>query len=1811
MWLRDLANSLANEVGGAFNGVENFFGFGKKPDDNGGQPPAPTPQQAPVVDAVNQSIQTPNARNGLLQLAQQTPAAPPPTVAPIKITAPPPTNQPTAKPAFDVGNLARNTSEALAPGSGGLLDGIKAAIKNPNIIPTTHYADGFNDSGANDLAKMAYSLPQNFLNSPHDIAQGANTIVQGAHNNDMGQTLGGVGQLASGALNGPGLLVGGPLEQGVKTLAEKFGLPAIEAAARPLLQRALISSGRVGAETGAYTGIQAGANSLTANQNDPNGIGDQLYKSAMDAVTGGAQGFAAGAVLGPAGTLLGAGAKGLFKLLKEDGSVASPMDIINHGGPGSAPTGAPVGKEFSSGTAPFTTQEFLDRTSQAPDFQPGMGNLEENLRLLSGTHHANNILLDHMLGDQGFSHVDIEAAYHHAEDPSFPVTPTQRAIYEQHIKPQIDATKQIRDGAPREEGEALPEERSNYIHRIAQGKNSTYEKMLNMERNGVSESATRKTTDSGKARTYHALEDDQGNRKLVAMHTPKDEMGLAKGDKRVREITGPDEEGKDLGALHKALPPQVREFIDPALDKKLNDIAGGLGINHERVARLKGGRAGESEVGRPNIRTRAASAPDTILHEIGHQIDHKYDLQNHMFGGKRSTSDIILNRQIEKAKKLSTGGPESHKAFANDLAGNRADQLKLARDGKLEEAKSFLKSIRDEGGLATDKSIKEEMKTIPLNLRRAGGLTPDEMARSMANHGHYLEDGEHLRSEMQKHLATIADSGNTPSRSQLLDAAHHDLSHGADFESQAYQAAQKAAKSKDAMRLAEDDPAVKALTEQKAINGELRTLADARTPGREKPWTYARKGEEKMAVMFQAYLHHPDLFKEIAPTAFDRFTTFLDSHAETKPILDIQKAKSLELSSRVVGDKQMPNEFIDKNGKHWQIKDATTREIEANTNTRYFKNGIANSAINHVTTVNATVAKHFMEAFKLSPDFAEHAMKDDVTPKPGWKPAEAQAFRGYNFDPETKMMLDRFMGGSGAKTTTLVGKAWDGIGNVAIQVIVKNPLVHGGNLGEQALVAAGNIPGLDTGMGAFTHSLYNALDPMQRMNMIQNYLRAGGHFESYGADRITSISKALDAMNLPAINKLNSGAMRDIDATLRASLFDASVKHNMNPTDAVKNIDTFMGDRIAQDHITSNILVFYHWLRTEVNTIYQMARHPIENSGAVINTIITGAIMFGANKAWQGFTGNDNASVRTPGTLGFIKDAFKAPGEIAQNTIPGIITNHVNPLIKTAVDQLSGHQNFTDKKLNTWSDRGGDLVNSLIPDVAQINKVQSGAHSFEENLANQVAGLYTPHVKGTAAAPNFPDAVGFNTAGATSNTNDAYASQKQNYAALDVARKSFGNDQLSLDQFNSYVERAHNDQGQSVQEDPDQRLANAKMLLANPKVRNAVASYEQSQTNHDPMWDLKDQQGVNVDGKPTSKLNVFLTQQAMPTGDDQLPALKQQNPWLKDFDTERANILKQQSFSGTSVKSEWDIQHPYPVTDTNTTNALNTYFNMLDGEKTADDKKATQAFSDAHPEVNQALDSIAKYNNEKRVNENAEPLKLYPQAPADVAAYMKNYNATTDKAARAQMRLGNPAMYQAMQDQYAKVDEYNLAKNAAQDQYQASPGLNQKALAAIYGIGQFDLTKNADGSFAFGSTKNGANKSGSSFGSSSSSAAASRAKRAVRQAASKTAQILGKAKAVHFTPSNPVKFANKQGANTTPKGPAGKSIRVGTAKSAVRQPSGTLKLQNKRISTKAAPMVTTPTASMAGLKLGQNALSTSGNVKVSDKKMAGKGVKIA
>lgn len=156
--------------------------------------------------------------------------------------------------------------------------------------------------------------------------------------------------------------------------------------------------------------------------------------------------------------------------------------------------------------------------------------------------------------------------------------------------------------------------------------------------------------------------------------------------------------------------------------------------------------------------------------------------------------------------------------------------------------------------------------------------------------------------------------------------------------------------------------------------------------------------------------------------------------------------------------------FTDEEGKEYKIEQATTKEIEAHTRTRYHKNVLANYVLAFDRTNNALSALKLLERIKDTPEFGEIIVKNDPeeAPPAGWKDLSGvlPQFRGYYAEPKLWEALKDL-------ATRLTGRepfpVLDEVNNFLTSLIVLNPVMHFPNVLQgwaTATAAEGAIPGV-------------------------------------------------------------------------------------------------------------------------------------------------------------------------------------------------------------------------------------------------------------------------------------------------------------------------------------------------------------------------------------------------------------------------------------------------------------------------------------------------------------------------------------------------------------------------------------------------------------------------------------------------------------------------------------------------------------------------------------------------------------------------------
>ena len=269
------------------------------------------------------------------------------------------------------------------------------------------------------------------------------------------------------------------------------------------------------------------------------------------------------------------------------------------------------------------------------------------------------------------------------------------------------------------------------------------------------------------------------------------------------------------------------------------------------------------------------------------------------------------------------------------------------------------------------------------------------------------------------------------------------------------------------------------------------------------------------------------------------------------------------------------------------------------------------------------------------------------------------------------------------------------------------------------------------------------------------------------------------------------------------------------------------------------------------------------------------------------------------------------------------------------------------------------------------------------------------------------------------------------YQSLEQASKDnkLVGDDLAF--FKALTTRKYNGDGSVEGKTEGDVLMNNRVLANKPNIVKALseaAKWRSAQTGEelDPLYKL------SVD-----KQQYFYHLQGSPKNGAEQRKLKQDAPWLEDFQKERSAYFKRQDF-----KSGKSNRVPYPEVSDELQATLKTYHDMPSSPQ-------KWAFLDAHPELSDHYKQIEDYNNKVREAQGYAPLRTRPQQSQYVKMQMANKN------------WRDPAVAKYLQD----LNVYNITNSASLAEMQGEE-LSPKALKAIQSVGKYGLVKNPDGTFA-------------------------------------------------------------------------------------------------------------------------------------------------
>lgn len=529
--------------------------------------------------------------------------------------------------------------------------------------------------------------------------------------------------------------------------------------------------------------------------------------------------------------------------------------------------------------------------------------------------------------------------------------------------------------------------------------------------------------------------------------------------------------------------------------------------------------------------------------------------------------------------------------------------------------------------------------------------------------------------------------------------------------------------------------------------------------------------------------------KSVAGGAKHRIFFALTDESGKRSVVSIPNAKNSRVTAfnkNVLSDLgpksgKVGDTFTDEKGNVYTIDQATTKEIEANTNTRYHKNVLANYILAYDRQTNSLSAIKFINALTSSGKFDDIIMKEDPEGEPppaDWKDLGTvmPQFRGYYAEPKLGELLEDL-------GNRLKGRdewpVFDQVNNILTSLIVMNPIMHTPNIvmgAASAKAAQGNL------------SLKSAANFSRAIDAVKNkdelylsYLEHGAPFmalkqttteftkavltqyaENLEKDEdATAVSKLLGYTNplqwgkaLSHLNETMTWGTNDI--FFMHAILDYADQRGLEPLEAIKEVSKRMADyripsRIGPGKIgrafsrmaQSRFFLFsrYHysgvikpWIESIKDSAGKNSTWRDRRSGvrAMAYLGIMALLVYPYfDKMLRGITGNPNTYITNAGATRLIQTAQKAVSDGVQQGVPAALQSilQLNPALYGALELgfnvdlftrdpiYGGHAN--DEGLSSW----GTSMVAPLADAARLNATDFALSMF---------GVYSP--KNTSGA---------------------------------------------------------------------------------------------------------------------------------------------------------------------------------------------------------------------------------------------------------------------------------------------------------------------------------------------------------------------------------------------------------------------------------------------------------------------------------------------
>lgn len=154
-----------------------------------------------------------------------------------------------------------------------------------------------------------------------------------------------------------------------------------------------------------------------------------------------------------------------------------------------------------------------------------------------------------------------------------------------------------------------------------------------------------------------------------------------------------------------------------------------------------------------------------------------------------------------------------------------------------------------------------------------------------------------------------------------------------------------------------------------------------------------------------------------------------------------------------VADNLPDKGWRDKDGRVWTFKNATTKEIEAHTPIKYYKNAAASTVTNWLELRKAERAFDYIEKLKNDPEFNDLAIKPKNPGQipEGWKSTQLPQLMGYYFEPHIAEVFDHYAKQLAQGAPGILQQ----VGDFLTTSIFLNPIAHLPNLTANWLAEKG------------------------------------------------------------------------------------------------------------------------------------------------------------------------------------------------------------------------------------------------------------------------------------------------------------------------------------------------------------------------------------------------------------------------------------------------------------------------------------------------------------------------------------------------------------------------------------------------------------------------------------------------------------------------------------------------------------------------------------------------------------------------------------